>query len=94
MKCVARGLLAWLGDATLVPHLLFILGSPPFTVDIVFHDALPANIMHDRKEIARRAQESVDTALVALTGGEMPQTVVSDAPVPADAKLDVAPESR
>ena len=50
--------------------------------------------MHDRKEIARRAQESVDTALVALTGGEMPQTVVSDAPVLADAKLDVAPESR
>ena len=94
MTQAERDQYAWLGDAALVPHLLFTLGSPPFTVDIVFHDALPANIMHDRKAIARRAQESVDTALVALTGGEMPQTVVSDAPVPADAKLDAAPESR
>ena len=94
MTQVERDQYAWLGDAALVPHLLFTLGSPPFTVDIVFHDALPADIMHDRKAIARRAQESVDTALVALTGGGMPQTVVSDAPVPADAKLDAAPESR
>ena len=76
MTQAERDQYAWLGDAALVPHLLFTLGSPPFTVDVVFHDALPANIMHDRKAIARRAQESVDTALVALTGGEMPQTVV------------------
>ena len=93
MTQAERDQYAWLGDATLVPHLLFILGSPPFTVDIVFHDALPANIMHDRKAIARRAQETVDAALVALTGGGMPQTVVSDTPVPADAKLDAAPKA-
>ena len=94
MTQAERDQYAWLGDAALVPHLLFTLGSPPFTVDIVFHDALPANIMHDRKAIARRAQESVDTALVALTGGGIPQPVVSDTPLPADAKLDAAPESR
>ena len=94
MTQAERDQYAWLGDAALVPHLLFTLGSPPFTVDVVFHNALPANIMHDRKAIARRAQASVDTALVALTGGEMPQTGVSDVPVPANAKLDAAPESR
>ena len=94
MTQAERDQYAWLGDAALVPHLLFTLGSPPFTVDVVFHNALPANIMHDRKAIARRAQESVDTALVALTGGEMPQTGVSDVPVPANAELDAASESR
>ena len=94
MTQTERDQYAWLGDAALVPHLLFTLGSPPFTVDIVFHDALPANVMHDRKAIARRAQDTVDAALIALTSGEMPQTVVPEAHVPADAMLDAAPESR
>jgi hypothetical protein len=50
--------------------------------------------MHDRKAIARRAQDTVDAALIALTSGEMPQTVLPEAHVPADAMLDAAPESR
>ena len=94
MTQTERDQYAWLGDAALVPQLLFTLGSPPFTVDIIFHDALPANVMHDRKAIARHAQDTVDAALIALTSGEMPQTVVPEAHVPADAMLDAAPESR
>ena len=64
-----------------------------FTVDIVFHDALLANIMHDRKALhgaRRRVRRCIDCA----TSGEMPQTVVPDMPAPADAMLDAAPESR
>jgi len=85
---------AWVGDAALVPHLLFTLGGPPITADIVFHDALPASVMGDRKAIANLTQTTVDTALVALTNGEMPQIRLPEASGTGDVALDAAPESR
>lgn len=93
MTQALRDQYAWLGDAALVPHLLFTLATKPLTIDIAFHPALPASVMHDRKQIARAACEKVDASLVHFTtiaGNE--DDIAHD--ISHDAGLDVASESR
>ncbi|MDB2668301.1 1-acyl-sn-glycerol-3-phosphate acyltransferase [Alphaproteobacteria bacterium] len=50
---------AWVGDVAFLPHLLFIFGTPPLTIDIVFHPPLAAEDMVDRKAMARASEQAV-----------------------------------
>jgi 1-acyl-sn-glycerol-3-phosphate acyltransferase len=50
---------AWVGDVAFLPHVLFIFGTPPLTVDIVFHPPLAPEDMVDRKAMARASEQAV-----------------------------------
>lgn len=65
---------AWLGDISLVPHLLFMLAGPPVTVELVFHEALGAAHKTDRKAMTRILYAQVSDGLEAITQGR-PQSL-------------------
>ena len=67
---------AWLGDISLLPHLFFMLASPPITVDVVFHEVLPAAARGDRKIMARTLHDQVARGLEAINRGS-PQTLAA-----------------
>ncbi len=54
-----RAAYAWIGDATFLPHFLFVFSTPPLTVDIMFHPPLPTNMLDDRKKIAAATEGAV-----------------------------------
>ncbi len=54
---------AWVGDVAFLPHLLSIFGTPPLTVDIVFHPPLAGADMADRKSMARASEQVVRNGL-------------------------------
>ncbi len=65
----------WIGDATLIPHFLFIFGGPPLSVDIVLHPPLPHGL--NRKQMAHALHHQVSEGLDRLTRGA-PHPVAAD----------------
>ncbi len=58
-----RNLFTWFADMTLAPHLLNVFGIKGCEVDVIFHAPLSANAFADRKQLAKRCQETVARAL-------------------------------
>ena len=57
---------AWIGDATLVPHLWAVLKRPPLTCDIAFGAPVAVARGYDRKVLARRLAGDMEGVLHAL----------------------------
>ena len=62
---------AWVGEATLMPHFLFMFATPPLTVDILFPPPLPPAILADRKAMARASHQAVRDGLDKLMSGKL-----------------------
>jgi len=61
---------AWIGDVTLVAHLLYIFSTPPLRVELAFHAPLDAALLDDRKQMAAASEAAVRAGYDAIfTGG-------------------------
>ena len=58
---------AWLGDVGLLAHLYFMLSAPPSSVEITFHQPLPAEAKADRKQMTRMLYQQVSKGLEDMT---------------------------
>ncbi|MDD3029964.1 MAG: lysophospholipid acyltransferase family protein [Alphaproteobacteria bacterium] len=63
-----RGLYAWFGDMTMVPHLWNVFKYGRFTVDVVFHPPLTANDYPNRKDLAAACHERVTEGIKRSLG--------------------------
>jgi 1-acyl-sn-glycerol-3-phosphate acyltransferase len=63
-----RGKYAWVGDEALLPHLIFMLKTPPLVIDIVFHAPLNGADVENRKTMARASQQEVLQGLDQIRG--------------------------
>lgn len=63
-----RGKYAWIGDEALLPHLIFMLKTPPLVIDIVFHAPLEGADVENRKTMARASQLEVLWGLDQIRG--------------------------
>lgn len=63
-----RPLFAWYGDMEMVPHLWEALQAGPLDVVVQFHEPLSLDTM-DRKTLAARAQQIVQTGLAEALAG-------------------------
>ncbi len=71
---VRRDLYAWVGVDDMLPHLWRALGSPGALVRVHFHEPLPAEVLADRKCLARTAEDRVRSGLEALWRDIEPET--------------------
>lgn len=59
----------WIGDMTLLPHFLFMLGGPPVSVNMTFHRPLENALELDRKHIAKTLYWQVSSGLDDIVRG-------------------------
>lgn len=60
-----RGLYAWFGDATMVPHFFRALAAEGVRVEVRFHPPVEINEGTDRKQLAAAAYEAVASGVSA-----------------------------
>ncbi len=60
---------SWYGDMTLVPHLWNVFKLGGFTVDVIFHSPVTADVFEDRKALSRYCHQQVERGIQqCLTG--------------------------
>ncbi|MEJ0096433.1 MAG: lysophospholipid acyltransferase family protein [Methylocella sp.] len=57
---------AWIGDASLLPHLWSVIRGEPIRCDLVFGEPLAYGRESDRKDIARRVESAITEMLAAM----------------------------
>lgn len=67
-----RAAYGWYGDTELLPHLFFVLGSAPVTVELYYHTIPGKEVASHRKDLARYCE--------ALTRDGMAQILSQDLP--------------
>jgi lyso-ornithine lipid O-acyltransferase len=80
---------AWYGDMTLMGHLWNVFKFGRYTLDVVYHPAVPADSFTDRKTLANYCQQQVARGIqqsISGRGFDLPQIVVASAPVLIEAK--------
>lgn len=83
LRRMFRPYYAWFGDMTLVPHLVWLLGLGVVTIEITFHEPVPADRFESRKVMADYCHKVVSAGMSALNAGR------ADAPLPAPADTQI-----
>src|SRR3977135_3734891 len=72
-----RALVAWSGDAALIPHLLRVLSSGAVDVTVSWGEAVAYDMSADRKAIARESEKSVRRMTAAALRAAPPVLAMS-----------------
>ena len=69
---------AWIGDATLLPHLWSILGRPPIRCTVTYGAVLSVEGGQDRKALGRTLAESVEALLASAACADLAEVRLAD----------------
>ncbi len=65
-----RQAISWVGDESLLPHALHLLGLPSVTAELIFHPPIRRGDFADRKALASHCREAIADGLAVLNGGQ------------------------
>jgi lyso-ornithine lipid O-acyltransferase len=63
---------SWIGDVELLPHILWLLKSPPLDVEVLFGEPIIVTGKIDRQAVTARCASSIGTMLAAVQSGLEP----------------------
>ena len=75
-----RAAYGWYGDTELLPHLLYVLGSCPVTVELYYHTVPSVEVAAHRKDMARYCEAMAADGMMQILSQHLPKNQKIDMP--------------